>query len=377
MIISIFTREIKITCIYKYILLQQELIELGANLKIFVVSEFYKELQNVVQKFKDIPEYSHYCSLINSLDIIPCDYNDHLSRTRLVRSPIMKSGILDSDIVLLSIDRRLMISIPPVKELINKTICCKFRACNDLRYHRDLVLGEPIGLWIPSENYDNHISIPAGSKISHVSPFEICDIPNSLLTLNDDFIRNKYSLDPNKKTLLYYVSPWASDKSNTQEELILNRLLKGDVSEKYNILLAQKSYSSFSLKEHDKFNIDFFDHDYLMRNEVSYIVGGISTAIRESLINEIPVLSIYEDQYEILAKRKVIKSLKCHLSGRFRKDISMFDQFEGIESNLSSDWIANLEELQDKIYNYSEKKKMWFGNKSLLNKLKETIFYNI
>ena len=144
MIISVFTRDIKLTCIYKFVMLQDQLKNLGAHLNIFVVREFYEFLQEVINKFENFPEYSSYCSLIKGLEIIPCDHNDHLTYEMMSNDPIAKSGILDSDIVLLDVDRRLMISIPPIKELISKTICCKFRSCNDLRYHQFLALGNPI-----------------------------------------------------------------------------------------------------------------------------------------------------------------------------------------------------------------------------------------
>jgi len=371
MIISIFTRDIKLTCIYKYVMLQEQLNDLGACLNIFVVREFYDFFQNIISEHEKIKEYYHYCSQLKNLKIIPCDHNDHLSQSQLLKDPIMESGILNSDLILFNIDRRLMISLPRIKEFINKIVGYKFRSCNDLRYY------DYFKLWIPSCTYDNHnhiryIGIKNKSNlIEYVSPFETGDVSNSFLKLNKDFIQNKYSLDPKKKTLLYYISPWASAKSSTQEEKILNKLLNNILKE-YNVLLLQKPYFSFSLKEHEKFNIDFFDYDYLMRNEVSCIVGGISTAIRESLIYEIPVLCMYRDQFKINF-RKDIKSMTRHLSDRFGINIRMYDQFNGMFANVNSNWVKRFNLIENKKYDYSKKREMWFGNKSLLNKLKETI----
>jgi len=223
------------------------------------------------------------------------------------------------------------------------------------------------------DSYYNNKSI-----VQYVSPLETCAIKNPYVNFNKDYIYKKYSLDQNKRTIIYYLTSNRDQVClSTLNKIISNR----NISNKYNILVVSKQFHVYQqnvqnaiLKIHNQVSaktIDFFDYEFIMNNLVYCIVGGISTAIRESLIHKIPVVSVQkgEDFLPSIKKRKPIK-LNDYLKNRFGKNIKHSDQFEGIESGPNGDWLKLFDSINKTKYNFEKKRAMWFGNIELSEKIK-------
>ncbi len=393
MIISIITKDIRLTALYKYILLQEELKKEHIELKIFILNSFYYEIKKFMDSLNGKKEYLEYLDYLKILNFVICeDQNKRFNEEQMMNSEMVKQGIFDSDYVFYVSDKRVKINIPNNKGLIDKTIAIKTRSCNDIYYHSMFANRKSFNTWVPSEIYSNHSSIenqiniakstnPRSScKIDFVSPLEQCDIPNPYINLNEDYIVNKYNLDNNKKTILYYFT--VNDRN---EDLIAKKFLSDEkLKEKYNLLLADKPYSfafSISTRTRETKNlkdcvliskysdiiIDYVDYEWILNNMIYCIIGGISTAIREALVCNVPVLSVSKENIT----RFLGNDIPTHefLKKRFNKEVSKTDQFEGLETSLNEDWIPYLERIRDQEYDFKIKRNMWCGNISLKDKI--------
>jgi len=398
--ISIVTKEIKLNCLYKYILLSENLKEENINIRIFMPMHSYGEILKFKSFLKEKKEYSRYLEKINDLDFAICEDGNHkFDHKKMMNSQMVKKGIFDSDYILYVSDKRSKINLPSVKEIIDKTIIIKMRSCNDIYYPSFLKAGKLMAIWIPSETYTNHCSIknqcsdffiPEKIKkedvsinpicnVDFISPLETCDISNPYIDIDEDYIVNKYSLDKNKKTIWYYFTT-----NDENDELIAKKFISDEkLKEKYNLLLVDKPYqfypssstrSNFPEKgiriaQYSNLIVDHVDYEWIMRNMLYSVIGGISTAIRETLICNVPVLSILKKnsmQYQgnTMTFSQFFKQI-------FDKNIENSDQFEGLEIELNDDWIPCLDKIRDQKYNFEIKRKMWFGDFSLEKRIKK------
>jgi len=382
MILSIVARQVRITSLYKYVILQEELSNIGIDLKIYLMKNAYiNAVHAIVNDYKEDPRYSNYCSKILKLNVVYCEGK---SKTPELLNSFVKNGILDSDYIIWSAENDKMI-FPPNKEIIRKIIFTKLRFCNDVFFH-DNFIEKPKMFWFPSRYYNNHYNISFfmnkfGSKevinsIGYVSPIELCDVKNPYITLNKNDLIKKYKIDENKKTFIYYLSRPYLYKSMDYEKDIVDKFLSDKFKSKYNILFAAKPYNYLKTDSNyrDVQIIDFFDYDTVMREIVSGVLGGISTATRESLVFEKPVLSV---KTQIIHKKNFPKKRQeitsdGALKQRFPKSgLSNKHQFEGLESLINDDWDKNIEKMFSVKYDFSMKRKIWCGDISLFDKIKK------
>jgi len=389
MIISIITKEVRLTSLYKYILLSESLKKENIYIKIFMPQFFFNEIKRLINYLEGKKEYFRYLDQIKNLDFIACEDKTHrFNQEQMSNSIMVKNGIFDSDYILYVSDKRSKINIPNNREIINKTIAIKMRNCNDIYYNPIFKSSELFTIWVPSDVYSDHSSIRSeysilqkGTKynVDFVSPLELCDVPNPYIDIDIDYIYNKYNLDKDKKTILYYFTT-----NDNNEELIAKKFLSDNkLKEKYNLLLTDKPYQfnfsrstrthipekGIAINKYSDFLVDYVDYEWIMRNVIYCVVGGISTVIRETLVCNIPVLSISKEN--ITRYQGVDVPTSDFFKKIFNKNISKYSQFEGLEASLEEDWISCLERIRNQEYDFKKKKKIWCGDISLEDKIKK------
>ncbi len=381
MIISISTMHIRLTALYKYVILQEELEKIGINLRIYLNSYQYKNaILKMADDLSNKSEYFNYADKIYKLNFIPVEGK---SRTIELQNSFLNHRILDSDYIIWSAENDKML-FPPNKDLLGKMIFTKLRSCNDIFWHQNFITS-PKAFWFPSKYYNNHYNIgkltkiigeSIINKIDYVSPLEICDIPNPYINIKD--LKEKYKIDDKKKTLIYYLSRPYLYQNEDYEKDIVDKFLLDKFRSKYNILFANKpyTYSSTGKFYRNVKIIDFVDYEQVMREIVSGVLGGISTATREALVFNKPVLSINK---KIIHKRNFPKKMQeitndSALKIRFLKaGLLNKHQFEGMEIPVNADWFKYLNAMFSMKFNYSKKKNIWCGNIQLIDKIKKEL----
>jgi len=378
--ISILTQYIKLTTIFKYLILKQKLQNKGIEIEVFVSSIFKKTLNEVIDRFKIIDRYRYYCNELSNFNFREFSFEN----LKLID---------DSDLIILSSD---FYQIPIYcekysnifKKYLNRTrkkiVYSKMRSCNDFFYSTDFCEDKLNPIWVSSKMYkkiQTFNPMPIGnekitysfgkrldecfSMIDYVNPLEICDVENPFVKFEENSIRNKYNLN-NKPIIIYFYPKY--------DDLSIGKGLNSEIiQDKYDVLMVNKPY--YLKNSNDRRIIDFFDYSFIIQNMVFCIIGGLSTAVRESLIYKIPVLNMIDDRSFMPRKGTTLKN---HMKKRFGISFKNSSQFEGksVDFSLKEDfkhWIKLLEEISYSDFNFTQKKDVWFSNLTIEDKIKELL----